>query len=57
MNWRKVIGWLLVGLGIPFLLIASTISNEVTGSHIPGAFIGALVIGSGWILSHPKKRD
>jgi predicted permease len=57
MKRRKVIGWLIFSFGIPILFIASAVSKEIAGSLIPGMFIGALVIGGGWILAHPKRNN
>ncbi len=57
MNWRKTIGWLLFALGIPFYFIVFAVSKEITGSYTLGIFIGALLIGGGWILAHPKKKS
>jgi len=57
MRYRKVIGWLLFALGIPFALVAVTVSREITGSMTIGIFIGLLVVGGGWFLAHTKKKD
>ena len=54
---RKIIGWLLFALGIPFFFVAVAISKEITGQYTLGIFIGILFMGGGWILAHPKKRD
>ncbi|MBA7547693.1 hypothetical protein ES705_40124 [subsurface metagenome] len=55
---RKVIGWVLFGLGIPFFIVAITISEEMTGfRNISIAMpITFLVMGGGWILAHPKRK-
>ena len=53
---RKVIGWLLLPLGILILFLMPVISKEITGDYNRSLaiFIGFLVIGGGWILAHPK---
>jgi len=53
---RKVIGWLLFALGIPFYFVATVVSKEITGHFTIGIFITALIMGGGWLLAHPKKR-
>ena len=57
MKWRKVIGWLLFALGIPLYFIVVAVSKEITGNFTLGIFIGALVMGGGWILAHPKRKN
>ena len=57
MKWRKVIGWLLFSLGIPLAFVAVTVSKEITGNMTIGIFIAALIIGGGWFLAHPKKKN
>jgi len=52
----KIIGWLLFALGIPFYFIAAAVSKEITGNMAIGIFLTALIMGGGWMLSHPKKR-
>jgi len=54
---RKVIGWLLFALGIPFFFIVVAVSKEITGHFTLGMFIGFLVIGGGWFLAHPKRKN
>ena len=56
MKGRKIIGWLLFSLGIPFYFIGVAVSKEITGNYMIGIFIAALVMGGGWILAHPKKK-
>ncbi len=57
MKRRKVIGWLLFALGIPFFFIVVAASKEITGNYTLGIFIGFLVMGGGWFLAHPKKKS
>ena len=57
MKRRKVIGWLLFALGIPFFFVATALSREITGNMTIGIFIGALVMGGGWFLAHPKRKN
>lgn len=57
MKRRKVVGWLLFALGIPFFFVATALSREITGNMTIGIFIGLLVIGGGWILAHPKREN
>ncbi len=59
MKWRKVIGWLLLPLGILILFVMPVISKEITGDYNRSLaiLISFLTIGSGWILAHPKKRS
>ena len=57
MKRRKVIGWLLFALGIPLSLVIVTVSKEITGNFTLGIFIAVLVIGGGWILAHPKRKN
>ena len=56
MSSRKVIGWILFAIGIPLFFILMTVSKEITGNFTLGIFIGALVIGGGWLLAHPKRK-
>ena len=57
MQRRKVIGWLLFALGIPFFFIVVPISKEVTGNSTIGIFVAALVVGGGWFLAHPRRKN
>lgn len=57
MSSRKVIGWILFALGIPLYFILMTVSKEITGHFTLGIFITALVMGGGWILAHPKRKN
>ncbi|MBA7552542.1 hypothetical protein ES705_45110 [subsurface metagenome] len=55
---RKVIGWVLFGLGIPFLIIATAVSKAATGhlNFTIAILVTALIMGGGWILAHPKRK-
>ena len=57
MKRRKVIGWLLFALGIPFFFVVVPISKEVTGNSAIGIFVGVLVIAGDWMLAHPKRKN
>jgi len=57
MKLRKIIGWLFFTLGIPLCLVVMTISKEITGTYTLGIFVGLLVLGGGWFLAHPKRKN
>ena len=57
MKYRKVIGWILFALGIPLCLIFPALSKVLIGNMAIGIFIAALIIGGGWFLAHPKKKN
>lgn len=61
---KKIIGWLLFAIGILYLFIAPAVVKALmgAGSAIFGGMtlqmvIAILLIGGGWILAHPKKRQ
>ena len=56
MNWRKVIGWFLVIIGIPLFVLLAALSKELTGNYALGAFIGIMIIGAGIMLDRSKKK-
>ncbi len=53
---RKVIGWILFGLGFPIILVGMVVSRELTGTMVWGILVGLSIITGGWILAHPKKK-
>jgi len=62
---KRIIGWILFGVGIPYLFIAPAVVKGIadsTGSSVFGGMtlqivIAGLLMGGGWILAHPKKKD
>lgn len=56
MQLRKVIGWILFGLGIPIFFVGAAVSKELFGTMTWGILVGLLITGGGWILAHPKKK-
>jgi len=54
---RKVIGWILFGLGFPLTPAAIAVSDGLTGVKFYGVLFGVLIITGGWILAHPRKKE
>ena len=57
MKRRRIIGWVLFALGIPLFFIGGAVSKEITGQFTLIIFPTALLMGGGWILAHPKRKD
>ena len=61
---RRVGGWVIFGFGILYLFIAPTVAriqmdagNAVFGGMSLQIGIGIAIIGIGWVVAHPKKRE
>lgn len=62
---KRRIGWIIFALGIPYLFIAPAVvkgiadstGNTVFGGMTLQIIIAGLLIGGGWILAHPKKKQ
>ena len=61
---KKIIGWLLFAIGIPYVIIAPIVvkmlinaGNTIFGGMSLQIGIAIFIMGIGWILAHPKKRQ